>query len=130
MHPGLEIPFNPFPRKNAEARQRTALERSEIEAVLAAARSDIDASWVLFSEGERALAGVDRAAIALEPDLAHLDLNDLGTFLAVIVDRFGRLVPPQRTIHDAKMCGRSSTRSSIMATPTVSLGISTRSRKR
>jgi len=103
VHPGLEIPFNPFPRKNAEARQRAALERSEIEAVLAAARSDIDASWARFSEGEHALAGVDRAAIALELDLARLDLNDLGTFLAVIVDRFGGLVPPQRAIHDAKM---------------------------
>jgi hypothetical protein len=103
VHPGLEIPFNPFPRKNAEARQREALERSEIEAVLAAARCDIDASWARFSEGERALAGADRAAIAIEPDLARLDLKDLGTFLAVIIDRFGGLVPPHRTIHDAKM---------------------------
>ena len=64
VHPGLEIPFNPFPRKNAEARQREALERSEIEAVLAAARCDIDASWARFSEGERALAGADRARLA------------------------------------------------------------------
>jgi hypothetical protein len=99
----VEIPFDPFPRKNAEARQREALERSEIEAVLAAARSDIDASWAQFSEGERALAGADRPAIAMEPDLARLDLKDLGTFLAVIIDRFGGLVPQQRTIHDAKM---------------------------
>ena len=79
VHPGLEIPFNPFPRKNAEARQREALERSEIEAVLAAARCDIDASWARFSEGERALAGADRAAIAIEPDLARLDLANHAT---------------------------------------------------
>ncbi len=101
--PGLELPFNPFPRRSAEARQREALERSEIEAVLAAARSDIEASWALFSQGERALAGVDRAAIALEPSLERLDLNDLGTLLAVIVDRFGGRVPSHRTIRDAKL---------------------------
>ena len=101
--PGLEIPFNPFPRKNAEARQREALERSEIEAVMAAARTDIDTSWGLFSRGERALAKVDRAAIALEPDLERLDLKDFGTLLAVIVDRFGGLVPSHRTLRNAKL---------------------------
>jgi len=29
-HPGLDLPFNPFPRKNAETQPREALERSEI----------------------------------------------------------------------------------------------------
>ena len=71
--------------------------------MLAAARADIDTSWGLFSRGERALAEVDRAAIALEPDLERLDLSDLGTLLAVIVDRFGGLVPSHRTIRDAKL---------------------------
>ena len=103
MDPRLEIPFNPFPRKNAEARQRETLERSEIEAVLAAARSEIEASWTQFSRGEHALAGVDREAIALEPSLERLDLNDLGTLLAVIIDRFGGRVPSHRTIWDTKL---------------------------
>src|SRR5208337_4770450 len=94
---------NPFPRKNAETQPREALERSEIEAVLAAARSDIDASWAMFSEGKRALAAVDRAAIAAQPDLRRLDLNHLGTFLAVIIDRFGGIVPSHREIYDQKL---------------------------
>ena len=102
MHPGLELPFNPFPRKNAEAKPRDALEQSEIEAVLAAARADIEASWALFTEGERALASVDRAAIAREPDLGRLDLKDLGVLLAVIVDRFEGLVPTDRAMRKAK----------------------------
>ena len=102
MHPGLELPFNPFPRKNAEAKPREALEQSEIEAVLAAARADIEASWALFTEGERALASVDRAAIAREPDLGRLDLKDLGALLAVIIDRFEGLVPTHKAIWDGK----------------------------
>jgi integrase len=102
-HPTLDIPFNPFPRKNAESQPRAALEQAEIEAVLAAARSDIDASWTAFSEGKRALAAVDRVAVAAEPDLKRLDLNDLGTFLAVIIDRFTGIVPSQRDIYARKL---------------------------
>ena len=94
VHPDLEIPFNPFPRKNAEARQREALSRHEMERVLAAARKDIEAGWSLFEEGRSALARVDRAVIAAEPDLAKLDLGDIGVMLAVIDDRFGG-VPPK-----------------------------------
>lgn len=94
VHPDLEIPFNPFPRKNAEARQRDALSRSEMERVLAAARKDIEAGWALFEEGRAALARVDREAIAAEPDLAKLNLDDIGVMLAVIDDRFGG-VPPK-----------------------------------
>lgn len=94
VHPDLEIPFNPFPRKNADARQREALSRDEMERVLAAARKDIEAGWALFEDGRIALARVDRAAVAAEPDLAKLDLDDLGVMLAVIDDRFGG-VPPK-----------------------------------
>jgi len=94
VHPDLEIPFNPFPRKNAEARQREALSRSEMERVLVAARMDIEAGWGLFEEGRIALARVDRAAVAAERDLTKLDLGDVGVMLAVIDDRFGG-VPPK-----------------------------------
>lgn len=94
VHPELELPLNPFPRKNAEARQREALSRPEMERVLAAARSEIEAAWASFRAGQAALDRVDREAVAAEPDLRLLNLDDLGVLLAVIVDRFGG-VPPK-----------------------------------
>lgn len=94
VHPELEIPFNAFPRKNAEAFQRKALSHAEMERVLVAARADMEVGWTLFVEGRAALARVDRAAIADELDLTRLDLDDLGVTLAVIEDRFAG-VPPK-----------------------------------
>lgn len=91
----LEIPFNAFPRKNAETRPREALSRSEMEAVLSAARKDIEAIWSTFQVGKALLSQVDRNAIARERDLSRLDLDDLGVMLAVIVEHYGGLVPPQ-----------------------------------
>lgn len=98
VHPDLDIPFNAFPRKNAETPPRAALSRNEMERVLAAARMDIAASWATFQAGRAALARVDRAAIAAEDDLARLDLDDIGVLLAVICDRFGGVVPATRAM--------------------------------
>ena len=95
VRPDLELPFNAFPRKNAEAKPREALSRIELDAILAAARADIDASWCAFQEGRQALARVDRQAIAAETDLRRHNLEDLGVLLAVIVEHHGGLVPPQ-----------------------------------
>ena len=61
VHPDLDIPFNPFPRKNAEACQRDVLSRDEMERVLAAARKDIEAAWAQFEEGRAMLARVNRS---------------------------------------------------------------------
>ncbi|WP_292370094.1 site-specific integrase [Mesorhizobium sp.] len=91
----LEIPFNAFPRKNAETPPRAVLSRSEIEAVLAAARKDIEASWDAFRMGQSLLSMVDRRHIAQERDLKRLDLDDLGVMLAIIVEQYGGLVPRQ-----------------------------------
>ena len=91
----LELPFNPFPRKNAETKPREALSRIELDAVLVAARTDIDASWKAFQEGRDALERVDRRTIAAETDLRRLELGDLGVLLAVIVEHYGGLLPPQ-----------------------------------
>ncbi|WP_245305051.1 site-specific integrase [Rhizobium leucaenae] len=91
----LEIPFNAFPRKNAETPPREVLSRSEIEAVLAAARKDIEASWEAFLTGQKLLSKVDRRRIAQERDLKRLDLDDLGVMLAIIVEQYGGLVPRQ-----------------------------------
>ena len=96
VHAGLELPFNAFPRKNAEAKRHDVLSAAELDAVLAAARRDIDASWAAFEVGRDALARTDRKAIAAEKDLARLDLSDLGVLLAVLHDRHGGLVPPQQ----------------------------------
>ena len=97
VHPDLEIPFNAFPRKNASTPPRDTLSRAEMEAVLAAARADIEASWTLFEEGHRALSAVDRAAVA-KADLGRLDLDDLGVLLAIMTDRFGGVVPTRCAI--------------------------------
>jgi hypothetical protein len=70
-HSDLDIPFNAFPRKNAETPPRAVLSRNEMERVLAAARADITASWAVFQAGWRRLR-LDRAAIAAEDDLARL----------------------------------------------------------
>ena len=95
VHPELELPFNPFPRKNAAACPRQALSRAELDAVLAACARDIESSWTTFCEGKEALAQVDRAAIA-GFGLNRLDLDHLGVLLAVLHDRFGGIVPLQR----------------------------------
>jgi hypothetical protein len=94
VHRDLELPFNAFPRKNAEAEPRETLSKAELAAVLAAARTDIDASWDLFQEGREALARVDCQAIAAETELCRLDLEDLGVLLAILTGRYGGLVPP------------------------------------
>jgi hypothetical protein len=98
MDRDLELPFNPFPRKNDEARPREAFSKSELAAVLAAAHADIDASWRTFQEGRQALARVDCQAIAAEPDLRRLDLDDLGVLLAILTGRLGGVVPPRRAM--------------------------------
>jgi hypothetical protein len=98
MDRDLELPFNPFPRKNDEARPREAYSKNELASVLAAARADIDASWRTFQEGREALARVDCRAIVAKPDLGRLDLHDLGDLLAILRDRFGGLLPPRRAI--------------------------------
>jgi hypothetical protein len=95
VHRELELPFNPFPRRDAEAKPREALSKAELEAVLAAARMDIDASWRTFEEGRASLARVDRQAIAAETDLSQLKLDDLGVLLAIFKGRYGGLVPPE-----------------------------------
>jgi hypothetical protein len=94
VHRDLELPFNAFPRKNAEAEPRETLSKAELAAVLAAARTDIDASWRLFQEGREALTRVDCQAIATETDLCRLNLDDLGALLAILTSRYGGLVPP------------------------------------
>ena len=108
VHPELELPFNPFPRKNAAARPRQALSRAELDAVLTACARDIESSWAIFCEGREALSNVNRAAIA-GFGLNRLDLDHLGVLLAVLHDRFGGLVPLQRAF-----VGRRAGHSSLL----------------
>ena len=62
--------------------------------MLRACRHDIEESWGTFEEGQAALTRVDRAAVAAS-ELSQLDLDDLGVLLAVLLDRYDGLVPPQ-----------------------------------
>jgi hypothetical protein len=108
VHPELELPFNPFPRKNAAALPRQALARAELDAVLAACAQDIESSWTFFREGREALARVDRSTIAAF-GLNRLHLDHLGVLLAVLHDRFGGLIPLQRAF-----AGRRTGHSSLL----------------
>lgn len=90
----LTLPYNAFPRKNALTPARDTLDQSSIDAVLVACRQEIEAVWKQFEAGQRALAGVDRAEIARERDLAALDLDDVGVLMALVIDRFQGIVPP------------------------------------
>ncbi len=96
--PSLALPFNPFPRRNANARHREGLTQDELDAVLTACRADIDASWRLFQHGLNACATVDRAAIVAAPDLRSLKLRELGVLLTVLRERFGSIIPLQRSM--------------------------------
>ncbi|MGC8733274.1 MAG: hypothetical protein ACP5RC_13605 [Halothiobacillaceae bacterium] len=49
------------------------------------------------------MAAVDRITVAAKPDLKRLDLNDLGTLLAVIIDRFAGIIPSYRDISGQKL---------------------------
>jgi Phage integrase SAM-like domain len=114
MHPELELPFNTFPRRSAETRPREALSKAELAAVLAACRTDIDASWRTFREGREALARVDCQAVATETDLRRLDLDDLGVLLAILTGRYGGLVP-QESVTMAKGMGLGRLRRAILS---------------
>jgi hypothetical protein len=96
LHRELILPFNPFPRVEAETQPRESLSKAELAMVLAAARTDIDTSWRTFQEGREALARVDGQAIAAETDFRRLNLDDLGVLLAILTGRYGGLVPPIR----------------------------------
>lgn len=98
VDPLLEFPYNAFPRPQSDSKQREPYSRSEIEAVLAAARKDIEHNWNVFQNGQAALARVDRRAVEQATDIRNLDLRDLGMLMAVLVDRFQGLVPSQSTL--------------------------------
>ena len=86
VQPGFELPFNAFPHRRQGVRPRPALAREGIEAILAACRRDIDASWADFQRGRELLAAADaRMASIGEPTTR--DLSDLGVLLAVLAHR-------------------------------------------
>jgi len=92
VQPGLELPYNPFPHRRLEARPPPALAREEINAVLAACRTDIEASWADFQSG-RALVAAAAPKISACTKATDLDLRDLGVLLAVAMERYGGLLP-------------------------------------
>ena len=114
VDPNLDLPFNAFPRKDAETRHHDILSRAEFDAVLAAARKDVHASWAAFEAGREALERVDRRSLAAELDSRRMDLDDLGTLLAVIVDRFGGIVPVKSVLRE-KGSGRTRLEVAILA---------------
>lgn len=93
VQPELELPANVFPGRYRKARPRAALAGAELDAVLAACRSDIEASWADFETGRALLAAADRAAIASVEELSELDLKDFGVLLALLAERYNGVVP-------------------------------------
>jgi len=88
----LDLPRNLYPRKYNDARPRPALARAELDAILAACRTDIEASWADFEQG-RVLVAQGDPALAGQLPVANLNLGDLGILLAFIVRRHGGLIP-------------------------------------
>lgn len=131
VRPDLEFPSNPFPRRNAEARSPLTLARGDVEAVLAACRSEIEASWVDFERGQSLVREQLVAGDSSGPPAAHAVPADaaLGVLLAVLVRDFGGLVPavPARPARDQlpwglRCCieahgGRDRVRRFLHATP-------------
>jgi len=95
VQPGLELPANAFPRRYADARPLPALAREEIEAVLAACRVDIEASWADFQYG-RALMAAAAHKVDAAGEASVIDLRDLGVLLVVTTRRYGGILPEQR----------------------------------
>ncbi len=94
----LVLPYNAFPRKNALSAPREGLAQADMDAVLAACRREIDTAWTQHCEGQEALARVDRTRIAATHDLRRLDLSDLGVVMAIVLDRFGGVIPHNRAM--------------------------------
>jgi integrase len=92
VQPGLELPFNAFPHRSQGVRPRTALAREEIEAVLAACRREIEASWADFNRGRELLAAGGLRMAAIGKPMPR-DLSDLGVLLAVVAQRHDGLLP-------------------------------------
>ena len=102
----LDMPIKPFARKSLGARPRAALPRAELDAVLAACKADIEASWADFQRGRTLVQNVDIEAVN-SADLSDIDLKDLGVLLALIDRRYGGVIP-RRPQPDAngKTCWR------------------------
>lgn len=90
VQPGLDLPFSAFSRRNRQTRPRAALARTEMDAVLRACRTEIEASWADFETG-RALLAAGRHAASVAPDKPPL--KDLGVLLALLVERYGGFAP-------------------------------------
>ena len=106
MQPGLELPFNPFPRRNSEACPRRVLTRAELDKVLVACRADIEVSWPNFQHGRALLDSIDPAIITTRA-AKNLNLNDLGILLAFLTKDFGGLVPLQNAPNSTDKTSRT-----------------------
>lgn len=106
VQPGLELPFNAFPHRRRGARPRPALAREKIEAILAACRRDIEASWADFRRGRELIAAADaRMASIGEPTIR--DFSDLGVLLAMLTQRHAGLLPEDGDLLAGdELCGR------------------------
>lgn len=92
VQPGLELPVNAFPRHSLHKRPRPAMAREDIEAVLAACRQDIEASWADFQRGSELITAANPRVASLG-EMRTRDLSDLGVFLAVLAQRHDGLLP-------------------------------------
>jgi len=90
LDPLLEIPFNPFPKKNALTEQRKYLDSVDIDKILSAAHLDIERHWKTF------LIGQDAIKSARSRGSTPLQITrkcDLGETLCWIIDYNDGIVP-------------------------------------
>ncbi|GBQ81703.1 hypothetical protein AA0311_2679 [Asaia bogorensis NBRC 16594] len=100
MQADLEIPKNLYPSKASESQPREALRQTELDAVLAACRKDIEASWADFEKG-RMLIAQGENAIVEDVRRGNIDLRDFGILLAFLAHHHRSLMP-RRPVPDAE----------------------------
>jgi hypothetical protein len=97
-NPDLVIPFNAFPRKNAETKPREGLSRTEIERVLAAARSDINMIMERYQRTQDLLKQKLPKRLSKKDKFTADELKQFRVLLHVIESKHDGFVPDQATL--------------------------------
>ena len=96
-HPDLEIPFNAFPHKNAETKPIEGLSRTEIERVIAAAKSDIYIIMERHHRTQELLKQKLPKRLINKDKLTPIELKNLRVLLHIFESKYGGFVPEQAT---------------------------------
>lgn len=88
--PDLVLPFGPFTGTNRGTAMKRVLPRSDMERILKCAREEVECVWRQFQVGQDLLRNAE--PIGRRPN-SSLNLDDLGTLLRLLVERYGGRPP-------------------------------------